>query len=307
VNCARGGIVNEADLLRALESGKVAGAALDVFEKEPPPPDHPLFARDDVVLTPHLGASTSEAQTRASVDLCKQVIDYLFRGEARNVVNLPRMDPRTLAELKPWMDLAHRLGRFLAGLHGAPCEKIEVATQGNLSTLETGPVTRSFVAGLLSPAFAEPVNFVNALSLAESRGLAVVEKKSERIRDFASMLTGTATAGGSSISVSGTLFGHRQPRIVKMDDFHLEAIPEGNLLVIRNDDKPGVIGRIGTILGAAGTNIRAMHLSPPRERDGQAIVLLNLSSPPPDDALAKVRAQPEVHRLAVIELEESRP
>lgn len=303
VNCARGGIVNEEALLAALQSGKVRGAALDVFGQEPPPADHPLFAMENVVLTPHLGASTSEAQTRASVDLCHQVLAYLEDGEVRNALNLPRIAPDLMAELSPWIELGRRLGTLLAGIIPGPCERLEVSFQGRLSATDCGPVTRSLVAGLLQPAFETPVNMVNALALAEARGIALEERKSDRIRDFASMLTGTASCGEQLVSVSGTLFGLRQPRIVKVDQFHLEAIPEGALLVIRNLDTPGVIGRVGSVLGEAGVNIRALHLAPPRSGGRRALALFNVDPELADETLDAIRALPDIESATLVRME----
>ncbi len=303
VNCARGGIVDEAALVDALREGRIRGAALDVFETEPPPKDHPLFEFENVVVTPHLGASTSEAQTRASVDLCRQVLDYLDHGEARNALNLPRTPPELLSELAPWTSLAGRLGLLLAGLLDGPAERLDLSYRGTLAELETGTVTRAFVAGLLRPAFDTPVNLVNALQLAGERGLAVEERKRAAIRDFAAMITGTATIDGKKISVSGALFGHRQPRIVKIDGFHLEAIPEGSLLVVRNEDRPGTLGRIGSILGDAGVNIKAMHLAPPRAEDGHALGVVNVEPDVDAATLDAIRALPEVRRVAFVRLD----
>jgi len=297
INCARGGIVNEHDLVEGLRSGKIGGAALDVFDPEPPAKDHPLFEMENVVLTPHLGASTAEAQKRASTEIARQVAQFLNHGDVRNALNLPRVAPRVLKELAPWMDLARRLGTFLGGIQDAPCVRIEVSYQGKLAAEDTTAVTRSLVAGLIQPAFVQTVNLVNALSLAETRGLTVDERKSERLREFASMITATATIvrpdAEVALSVSGTLFGHRQPRITKVDEFHLEAIAEGTLLVIRNEDCPGVIGRMGTILGEHGVNIQAMHLSPPREQDGHALMVLNITASGQADSAADPNGNPD--------------
>lgn len=322
VNCARGAIVNETDLIAALRSGKVGGAALDVFDPEPPAKDHPFFSMDNVVLTPHLGASTAEAQTRASTEIARQVLQFLRHGDVKNAVNLPRVPLRVLKELAPWMDLGRRLGTFLGAILDGPCVRVEVSYQGKLAADDTSAVTRSVIAGLLQPAFEQTVNLVNALSLAEGRGIAVDERKSERLREFSSMVSATATlirAGAEvTLSVSGTLFGHRQPRVTKIDDFHLEAIAEGTLLVIRNEDRPGVIGRMGTILGDHAINIHAMHLSAPRERDSHALMVLNISSASasPDassdrqraddarmnSAMAALRAMPEIARAEVVQI-----
>ena len=302
VNCARGGIIDEQALLEALKSGKVRGAALDVFEQEPPPSDHPLFELDNVVLTPHLGASTSEAQTRASVDICQQVLDYLLRGEIRNALNLPRIPSEVMDELAPWMELARRLGRLLAGTLEEPCGQLEIGFQGRLSGMNTAPITRSLLAGFLQPALDVPVNMVNAPTLAENRGILIEERKSERIRDFASMLSARAICGKSIAEVAGTLFGHRQLRIVRIGGFSLEAIPEGHLMIVRNHDTPGAIGRIGSLLGESRVNIRAMHLAPPRRLDGQALSVFNVAPPPSAELLKAVLALPDVVRVVAVDL-----
>ncbi len=309
INCARGGIVNEADLAAAIVSGQVAGAALDVFASEPPPKDHPLFASERVVLTPHLGASTTEAQHQASVEICRQVLAYLVDGEVKNAVNLPRVAPSVLAELEPWLDLAARLGMLLAAKLGGPCEALEVSVSGRLAERDTALVTRALIAGLLAHAFDEPVNLVNAAALAAARGMRVEEKKSERIRDFASMLSARAFSGATVATVGGTLFGHRQPRFVRVDGHAIEVIPEGPLLVLKNDDRPGVVGRVGSLLGDAGVNIRAMHLSPPATSGGagdSALAFLNVQSPPHAEVLAQIRRLPEVRSLDLVLLPEGR-
>lgn len=304
VNCARGGIVAEQDLAEALRTGRLAGAALDVFEQEPPPADHPLLSLDNVVLTPHLGASTAEAQSRASLEICEQVLAYLSDGEVKNAVNLPRVAPAVLAELAPWIELGRRLGRLAAGLAECPCDRLEVGFQGRLAALDTSPVARSIAAGFLAPALAEPVNLVNALAIAEQRGIRLEERRSERVRDFASMISVAASGAGRGATVAGTLFGHRQPRVVRIDDYQLEAIAEGPILVVRNADRPGVIGNIGSLLGAASVNIRAMHLAAPELRGGPALAVLNTEPEVPAATLDSIRRLPEVLRANVVRLDE---
>ncbi len=302
IHCARGGILDETALLAALESKKVAGAALDVFEVEPPSPDHPLLQREDVVATPHLGAATHEAQARAALEICRQVIGYLVDGELRNAVNLPRLTTTAFRAVAPWLDLGRRLGRLLSGLSEPKVERIEVTFHGRLAQLDTATVTRAALAGFVATRSRRPVNEVNAFAAAAELEIAVGERHSEHMRDFPNLLAIHSHSGARRVSVAGALFGHRQPRIVRIGEHPLEALAEGILLVIRNEDRPGVVGRVGTLLGDAHVNIRAMHLSPPRSKDGDALAVLNVEPGVPQGALDAIVALPEVREAVLIDL-----
>lgn len=302
VHCARGGIVDEAALVDALRSGKVAGAALDVFEVEPPPTDHPLFRMDNVVVTPHLGASTVEAQARASVDICRQIAAFLLDGELRNAVNLPRLSTSAFRAVAPWLDLARRLGRLLAGLQSGPVDRVEIAFHGALARLDTATIVRAAIAGYVGAVTGKPVNEVNAPRVAQENGISYTERRSEHMRDFPSLLAVHAHLAGTRSTVAGALFGHRQARVVRIDEHPIEALADGLLLVVRNQDRPGVVGRLGTVLGDNAVNIRAMHLSPPRIPDGAAMAVLNVEPAVPTAALESIRALKDVESAHVIDL-----
>jgi len=302
VQCARGGIVDEAALVDALRSGKVAGAALDVFEVEPPPRDHPLFAMDNVVVTPHLGASTVEAQARASVDICRQIAAFLLDGELRNAVNLPRLSTSAFRAVAPWLDLARRLGRLLAGLQSGPVDRVEIAFHGALAKLDTATIVRAAIAGYVGSITGKPVNEVNAPRIAQENGVSYTERRSEHMRDFPSLLAVHAHTGGTRSTVAGALFGHRQARVVRIDEHPIEALADGLLLVVRNQDRPGVVGRLGTVLGDNAVNIRAMHLSPPRIPNGAAMAVLNVEPAVPAAALESIRGLKDVESAHVIDL-----
>lgn len=306
IQCSRGGVVDENSLLDALRSGQVGGAALDVFETEPLPKDHPLLSFEDVIVTPCLGSSTHEAQARAATEICRQTIAYLLDGELRNAVNLPRMSTTSFRAAAPWIDLGRKLGRLLSGISPAGIRRIEVAYHGRLATLDTGAITRSVVAGFASGRLRDRVvNEVNAPAAANELGFTFHERRSEHMRDFPSLLSVTADALGDRIRVAGTLFGHRQPRIVKILEHPLEALAEGSLLIVRNEDRPGVVGRLGTLLGEAGVNIRAMHLSPPRSEGGDALAVLNVEPALSTAALESIRALPLVRAADVVDLSAS--
>jgi D-3-phosphoglycerate dehydrogenase len=305
VNCARGGIVDEAALAAAITRGHVAGAAIDVFETEPPTRDNPLLHCPGVVVTPHLGASTTEAQERASLEICQQVLAYLTDHVIANAVNLPRIRPETLRELAPWIELSTRLGQVVAALGRGPQEVLEIGYQGHLSAAETSPMTRAIVAAVLSTCAEGPVNWINAPTLAAERGLTVRESRLERVRDFASMITVTLSSGArGTTTVAGTLFGHRQLRLVRIDEHKLDVIPAGELLLIRNADRPGVVGRLGGLLGTAGVNIRAMHLTPPKDVNGDALIVLNVEPRPTPELLAQCSTLQDVRSATLISLSE---
>jgi D-3-phosphoglycerate dehydrogenase len=303
INAARGGIVDESALLEAIESGRVRGAALDVFEKEPPPADHPLLQRDEVVTTPHLGAATSQAQLNVAIAIAEQVRDYLQEGVIRNAVNLPSISPEELEELRPFLVLGERLGSFLGQLAREGIEEIEVEYGGQVAEIDVQPVTLAVLKGLIEPWVGERVNYVNAPHQAQQRGIRVIESKATVPQDFVSLLTVRVRSGGRQRLIAGTLFGRTQPRIVRVDDFMLEAIPEGASLLIHNRDEPGVVGRIGTTLGQAGINIVRMQLGLHPKGD-QALQLLNVDPVPPKVVVEALRAYPEVISVNLIELEQ---
>jgi D-3-phosphoglycerate dehydrogenase len=300
INCARGGIINEKDLYDALESGKVAGAALDVFEQEPPV-NNPLVGHDKVVCTPHLGASTQEAQENVALAVAEQIVDYLVHGTIRNAVNFPSVPAEQAAALKPYITLADNLGSFGSQLLDSEITGITIEYMGEVACLNISPVTLSALKGLLTPILLENVNFVNASVIAKERGIKVNEAKSSDAGDYNSMITMRIKSPRRELLVSGTLFSKKDPRIVKIDDYTVEIVPEGNMLVMCNNDKPGVIGNIGTIMGNNNINIARMHFG--RESaGGRAISVVNIDSSISDELLEEIRHLPNILDVKVINL-----
>ncbi|MDH4229491.1 MAG: phosphoglycerate dehydrogenase [Nitrospirota bacterium] len=293
VNCARGGLVNEDDLVQALKSGKVAGAAFDVFEKEPVDPKHPLLGLENFICSPHLGASTHEAQENVAVAVAEQIADYLVRGVIRNAVNFPSISPELAPQLTPFITLAEKLGGALGQVYEGGLEKVAVKYRGKVTDLNVAPVTIAAIKGLLAPILGDTVNHVNALVIAKDRGIEVVEVKEADISAPASTITITAHAGGKSSRVIGLLTSTQEPRIVELNDIQVEVVPTGYMLILSNRDVPGVIGAIGTVLGDNRINIALMNFG----RDtpgGRAIAVVNVDEKVPDSVLDKLRAVPNI-------------
>lgn len=300
INCARGGIVNEADLAEALKSGKVAGAALDVFETEPPGLS-PIFELDNVICTPHLGASTAEAQKNVAVAVAEQVINFLHTGTILNAVNVPSVGGELLAKLQPYIILADRMGCLQAQLARGAVKTVTVKYQGDFQGLDMGPVTTAALKGLLARFVKDDVNFVNAPFVAKERGIKVTESRSAEAEDFTNMVTLDIEAAESNNRVSGTIFGKREPRIVRINKFRLDVIPQGHLLLIHNVDKPGAIGSIGTALGKHNVNIARMHVGQEKDRD-RNVIFLDTSVPTPAEALKELESLPVVNSVTPLEL-----
>ncbi|MFN4131636.1 MAG: phosphoglycerate dehydrogenase [Caldimicrobium sp.] len=301
INCARGGIIDEEALFEAINSGKVAGAALDVFEKEPVPPHHPLLKSDKVIATPHLGASTIEAQKTVAIEIAKQVVDFLLHGIVRNAVNVPSISAELLKTLKPVLNLAEKIGLLSAQICEGAMEEVEITYKGELAKLDTKPITLALVKGLLSPFLKEDVNYVNALFRAKERNVKILETKTEETEDFTSLISVRIKHTQGETLVEGTLFGKSEPRIVRINGFRLDALPEGHMLYIFNEDKPGVIGKIGTILGSYNLNISRMYVGqdPMKKRN---VILLSLDTPPTKEALEALSKEESVYLVKTLEM-----
>jgi len=300
INCARGGIINEKDLYDAIKEGKVAGAALDVFEKEPAI-GNPLFELEQVISTPHLGASTGEAQENVSIAIAQQIVDYLLLGEARNAVNIPMVSPDILPFLRPYLRLGEKLGSFLGQISNYAIDEVLIEYHGEVIEYGTKPITIAVLKGLLTPFVGETVNFVNAQVMAKERGMRLTESTSTEAEDFASLIAITTRSKMEQHYIAGTLFGRKELRIVKLNDFFIEAIPEGYILLVNNYDRPGVIGNIGTALGTRNINIATMQFG--RDRmGGNAISLLHLDAPLPTGMLGEILRLPNIISVRQIQL-----
>lgn len=301
INCARGGIVNEADLAEAIKAKIVSGAACDVFEKEPPLADNPLVGLEEVILTPHLGASTFEAQENVAVAIAEQIADYLTTGTIRNAVNVPSIPSELLAALGPYISLGEKIGSFQGQILKGGIEEITVEYSGDVVNYDVAPITIACIKGLLDQVLDLYVNFVNAPFVAKERGIKVVEMKSSRSTDFASSITIKVKTKEEENVVEGALFGKKEPRIVRINKFFLDAVPEGNLLLLHNEDKPGVIGNVGTLLAANNVNIARLHLG--RSAVGaEAVSVWNIDTPLSKGLIDKILKLPHLISANVIEL-----
>ncbi len=300
INCARGGIINEKDLYDALIDGKVAGAALDVFEKEPPE-NNPLITLDNVISTPHLGASTEEAQENVAVAVAEQVVDYLIHDTIRNAVNFPSIPSDQVARLQPYITLAEKLGGFAAQIFEGGVTEIMIEYKGDASEINTAPVTIAAIKGFLTPILEETVNFVNALFIARERGIEVKETRSTDAGDYQSMVLIRLKAKDKESYFAGTLFSKKDPRIVTIDNFKVEIVPEGDLLFMYNNDKPGVIGNIGTLLSKNNINIARMHFG--RETvGGRAISVVTIDIPASSQIIEEIKSLPNILSVKQISL-----
>jgi len=285
INCARGGIVVEADLKEALDSGKVAAAALDVFEEEPAT-ENILFGHDNVVCTPHLGAATTEAQVNVAIQVAEQMADFLVNGAVTNALNMPSISAEDAPRLKPYMKLAEQLGSFAGQITTHAIKSVNIEYQGTVSEINSKPITSMLLATLLGTQL-DTVNMVNAMSIAESRGIKFSETQSGSSKDWRSVIIVNVETEERSRSVSGTLFTGKEPRIVDIEGVRIEAGLSENMLFIRNDDKPGLIGQVGTILGEAKQNIADFHLGRTPKGDS-AICLVSLDGDLPEDVMKKI-------------------
>jgi D-3-phosphoglycerate dehydrogenase / 2-oxoglutarate reductase len=304
VNCARGEIIVENDLLAALDSGKVTAVAMDVFATEPLPEAHPYRKHPAITLTPHLGASTHEAQEKCGIEVAEVIAGYLLTGEVRNAVNLPYLDAKTYEEVKPYLTLGEKLGRFLAQLAPPQVDRLHITFGGKAQELPNiDPVTRAILLGFLSHASVKEINNVNVRSIASTLGLTVEEKRSNEPVTFNEWLHVQAFRNGDKVaSAGGTFFGSPDnPRIVRVSSQPTEIVPFGVVLLLSNADRPGMVGYLGTLLGRHKVNIASMSLS----RDtagGQALTVLNLDSVPPQEVLDEIQKDPDISNVKVVKL-----
>jgi D-3-phosphoglycerate dehydrogenase len=301
LNCARGGIANEEALIEALQEGKLAGAAVDVWTKEPPS-GNPLLEMENVVATPHLGASTTEAQDNVAVEAAELIADFLLEGKVKNAANVPAVDEKVLDQLRPYIFLSDKLGSLTAQMLKGNLQTLEVTYSGELEQTDVAPLTVGMLKGFLGHVLDSDVNEVNAPSKAKERGIQVVESKTSKSEDFAALVKVVAKSDVEEVSVAGTVFGKKNdPRIVRVNDFHVDATPEGSLIIITNWDRPGAVGKIGTTLGDSSVNIADMTLG--RKKAGEtAVTLLNIDGDIPDNVVEELQQLDEVIDTKVVHL-----
>jgi len=287
INVARGGIVDEAALRAAVDDGHVAGAAIDVFEKEPIPADSPLLGTSKILTTPHLGASTAEAQVAVVMDVADQIADVMAGRPARAAVNMPAIDAAVYAALKPYLTLAEKIGRLHSQLRTSRVETVEITYSGDVADMDVRPVTRAVLKGLLDAVMHESVNYVNAPVLAEQRGIKVVESRMEAPADYTDLITVTVMTDTGRHVIAGTKFGAKDIRIVDIEGFRVDVEPIGLALMARHHDQPGMIGKVGTLLGSNGVNIAGMQVGR-HEKRGLALMILTVDDEIPEPLLEEL-------------------
>jgi len=302
VNCARGPLVDLDALYEALKSGKLAGAALDVFPSEPPDFSHPIFKLEQVVVTPHLGASTEEAQCNVAVDVCQQVVDVLKGLPATSAVNLPAVAPEVLAFAKPYLLVAEKMGRLSTALLSGRIKQVEVACTDELFDKVGTIVARSFLKGLLEPILSTSVNYVNAPLIAKARGIEVVEKKTGEAVNYPNEIRTTVfDETGEETEVLGTVFGANDARIVELNHLRVDVVPEGYKLILPHEDQPGMIGQVGTLLGQHDINIAGMQVGRNTPR-GNAVMVLSVDDPVPQEVMQRILEVPGIKGCVLVEL-----
>jgi D-3-phosphoglycerate dehydrogenase len=314
INCARGGVVDEEALLDALEIGPVAGAALDVFSAEPPREGSAarrLIEHPQVVATPHLGASTEEAQVNVAVDVAEQIVELLSGGSARSAVNAPLILPDTLAQLQPWMRLVETLGRLYTQLHPGPLHQMELSVSGDIAQFDTRPLTAALIKGLLESVSEAHVNLVNAPILARDWGLVVTERRTPAHAQYSNLVSLEAQEdGGGQVNTLAATITWGEERVVRVDDYLTDFVPSGHVLFCHNVDRPGMIGRVGTILGDVGVNIGHMDVGPlagrlpsrTRASGGEALMILSIDEAAPPEAIERIRQTESIRGIVSVAL-----
>ena len=302
VNCARGGLIDEPALKAAIESGHIAGCGLDVYEDEPPSSDHILFdLPKHVSFTPHLGASTNEAQENVGIQVAEQLRDFLASGEIRNAINMPSLDAAALGEIGNYLGLASSLGKFLAKLGPANPDSLRVSYHGELAEKDTALVSRTVLTGYLEAARADgQVNIVNAPAVARDMGLETVESTITAQTEYAELIVAELTKGDIRYRMAGTIIG-QSPRIVEIDHLYVDTNIEGHFLIVRNDDRPGIVGLVGSALGAAGLNIANLSLAR-NKSEGDALNVIELDSSPDAELIAQLSSQPGILSVTSIDV-----
>lgn len=300
INCARGGLIDEDALAHALQDRHVAAAALDVFEIEPLPNESPLRTAPNLVLTPHLGASTAEAQESVGIEIAESIRAALLEGTIRNAVNMPNLDAKTLSIIGPHLRFGEKLGKFLSQVAPRRVEQLNINYSGKVNEVDTIAITRAILKGFFQAAGGADVNEVNAPAFAESLGVKINETRLSAVGDYSDLLELSAIAEGKTVSVGGAFFG-ATPRIVSVNSRPVEARPHGVVLVLENTDRPGIVGRIGSLLGDHGVNIATMSLSR-NQAGGTALTVLNLDTAPDEELLKELRASGDIRSAQVIQL-----
>ena len=298
INCARGGLIDETVLAEGLSSGQIAGAALDVFEEEPLPENSKLRFLDTLTLTPHLGASTAEAQEMVGIEIAESIRLALLKGEIRNSVNMPNIDEKTLVLVQPWMILANKLGQFLAHIGPKRAEKISIRYSGRITENDLTVVSRSFLTGFLRHIHGPEINRVNVASFLKTSGLEIIESRQSGAGEFTDLIEFQVEAGVEKASVGGTFYGSK-PRIVTVNDRFVEGHPTGVVLLLENKDQPGIVGHLGSLFGKNHINIANMSLSR-NESQGTALVLMNLDSAPQSALVETLRSDANILSVQII-------
>lgn len=296
INCARGGIIDESAIIEAIDKGIVAGAAFDVFENEPPAPDHPFLNHPKIIVTPHLGASTIEAQENVAIDVSEEVLHILREEPFKNAVNMPPVPANVMSKIQPYFELGEKMGKFLAQFTQDPVKEIRISFSGELADVDTTPLVRYIMKGILSRHLGSEVNIVNVNHLAKERDIHVIRQKSTATKGFTNLITLTLVTNQGETSIAGTLLNGYGSRIVQINEYPVDVAPEGILILVSHMDKPGIIGQFGTILGNNDVNIATMQVGR-KIIGGEAIMVLTVDKEPSEAVMEQLLKQPEIKHV----------